>query len=379
MRIIFLCGSIEIGADGVGDYSRILAAEMIKQGHHAGIVALYDRNVSDKCEETQNVDDIKIPVCRIPAHCSSRRRFSLAKEWIFLFNPDWISLQFVIFTFHQKGLPFGISRQLLNLGNQRRWHIMFHELWLGMDINATRKNRLWGWFQKNIIKKVIQDLKPALIHTQSHIYQAQLTKLGFDTDYLPLFGNIPNIKINHSDESVDQINSDRTIRLVHFASVHAGAPVDEFAREVARYSNEMDIPVSLTFIGRSGAEQNKWIEAFRSQRLIVQSLGELSPASISEFLNSSTMGISSTPVILAEKSGSVAAMREHGLPVLSVAYPWIAPKELGFEPIPGVFQYRNGIFKELLESKKKYDNNSSAATVSSKLAVCFMDEMNRTS
>jgi len=51
----------------------------------------------------------------------------------------------------------------------------------------------------------------------------------------------------------------------------------------------------------------------------------------------------------------------------------------GFEPIPGVFQYRNGIFKELLESKKKYDSDSSAATVSSKLAVCFMDEMNRTS
>src|SRR5450432_1611257 len=369
MKIIFVCGSLEQGRDGVGDYTRRLGSELVRQGHKVGLLAINDQYLIEELNSTKETESyIPLTQLRLPSIYPTKKRFKKAKSWIDNFNPDWISLQFVIFSFHPKGLPFALSRRLLNLGKEKRWHIMFHELWVGMEVNATIKYKLWGWLQRNIIRKVLLEIKPRIIHTQSRIFQAQLNRLGFNTGYLPLFGNIPNLHVSHHNKSEDQINSDNIIRLIHFASVRAGAPIDEFACEVARYSREKEVVVSLTFIGRSGPEQNRWIEAFKSQSVIVESLGELSPESISEYLSNSTMGISSTPIILADKSGSVAAMREHGLPVLCVTYPWQSPIEWKFEPIPGVFQYRNGIFNEIVEAKKKYNDDWSAVLVASKLA-----------
>jgi len=377
MKIILLCGSLERGRDGVGDYTTRLAYELMQQGHKVGILALNDQFLKQEMYSiTKFESPMSLTQLRLPSIWSIKKRFEKAKGWIDSFNPDWISLQFVIFSFHPKGLPFGLSKQLLILGGDKRWHIMFHELWVGMEVNATIKYKLWGWLQRNIIRKVLLDIKPRIIHTQSRIFQAQLNRLGFNTGYLPLFGNIPNLHVSHHNKSEDQINSDNIIRLIHFASVRAGAPIDEFAWEVARYSREKEVVVSLTFIGRSGPEKNRWIEAFKSQSLIVESLGELSPESISEYLSTSTMGISSTPIVLADKSGSVAAMREHGLPVLCVTYPWQSPIEWKFEPIPGVFQYRNGIFNEIVEAKKKYNDDWSAVLVASKLAGYFAEQMN---
>src|SRR5450432_311845 len=380
MKIIFLCGSLEHARDGVGDYSERLASELIKQGHKVGLLALNDQYLKQELESTRNSDSyMPLSQLRLPSIWPMKKRFNTAKAWINDFNPDWISLQFVIFAFHPKGLPFGLSRRLLNLGKEKRWHIMFHELWLGMDLKASKKNKLWGWLQMKIIRKVLADIKPLLIHTQSRLYQSQLTKLGFDSGYLPLFGNIPNLYVDISEKPSNQINSNKKIRLIHFATVHTGAPINEFAREVARYSNEMVIPISLIFIGLSGPEQDKWIDAFESQGLFVESFGELSSSRISELLSGSTVGISSTPITLAEKSGSIAAMREHGLPVICISYPWLAPKGSNFESLSGVFQYQNGIFKEIVESKKKYNDGYSALSISTKLAGCFSAQMTQAS
>jgi hypothetical protein len=110
LRIAFLCGSLEPGFDGVGDYTRRLAGELTKQGHSTVIIALHDKTVPDKLEEKQTVDNIELPVLRIPAHYSSKKRFRSAGEWIRTFNPDWLSLQYVPYSFQNKGLPFGLRR-----------------------------------------------------------------------------------------------------------------------------------------------------------------------------------------------------------------------------------------------------------------------------
>ncbi|HMC86673.1 MAG TPA: hypothetical protein VKI61_14195, partial [Chitinophagaceae bacterium] len=186
MKIIFVCGSLEHGRDGVGDYTERLASELTLQGHKVGLLSLNDQYLKQEIESTKQFDGCLSPIkLRLPSILPTKKRFKKAKAWINDFNPDWISLQFVIFSFHPKGLPFGLSKRLLNLGKEKRWHIMFHELWLGMDLNATKKNKLWGWLQMKIIRKVLADIKPLLIHTQSRLYQAQLAKLGFDSGYLP--------------------------------------------------------------------------------------------------------------------------------------------------------------------------------------------------
>src|ERR1022692_2576923 len=49
---------------------------------------------------------------------------------LYPFNPNWVSLQFVPFGFHPKGLPFGLPRHLMSIIGSRPLHWMFHELWV---------------------------------------------------------------------------------------------------------------------------------------------------------------------------------------------------------------------------------------------------------
>ena len=53
MKIIFLCNSLEQGCDGVGDYTRLLACELISKGHTASAIALNDKFTSVKLESIQ--------------------------------------------------------------------------------------------------------------------------------------------------------------------------------------------------------------------------------------------------------------------------------------------------------------------------------------
>jgi hypothetical protein len=66
MKIIFICGSLEPGQDGVGDYVRRLAAELILKQNEVSIIALYDKNVKRLRGEMQYDNGIQIPILRLP-------------------------------------------------------------------------------------------------------------------------------------------------------------------------------------------------------------------------------------------------------------------------------------------------------------------------
>jgi hypothetical protein len=371
---MFLIGSLEPGRDGVGDYVTRLGTELTRKGHNIAVLALNDQHTEKEHEgEHYHEGYTSFHYLRVPSIWPSEKRYRTSKEWIEKFNPDWLSLQFVIFAFHPKGLPFGLSRKLCALGQGRSWHIMFHELWVGMDANATKKNILWGWFQRKIIKNIVRDIKPVLIHTQSRLYQAQLDRLGFRNGYLPLFGNIPNVNGIHNAHklSVSSPGTDKIFRLVHFAMIHRGAPVNEFAKDLAKYSRELNLQICITLVGRSGPEATNWLKAFQNEDLPVEVLGEKSTSCISKIFNQSALGISSTPISLVEKSGSIAAMREHGLPILCVSYPWKIPAKTSFAPTSGIFEFQDGVLKELLSVRKKFVAISNVDSVATRLDNCF--------
>ncbi|MEO8112604.1 MAG: glycosyltransferase, partial [Ginsengibacter sp.] len=190
MKIIFICGSVEYGRDGVGDYTRRLAGELISKGHEAGILALNEKYISTEinCKQKSGIYDI--PVLRLSASVTYKQRLRSARLWIDEHNPEWLSLQFVPYAFHTKGLPFGLADAFANIGKGRLWHIMFHELWIGMDIDSSWKNYLSGLVQKHLIQSFISKLRPKVIHTQSILYLTLLTQLGYNVHHLPLFGNI---------------------------------------------------------------------------------------------------------------------------------------------------------------------------------------------
>jgi glycosyltransferase involved in cell wall biosynthesis len=343
MKILFLCGSLEPGHDGVGDYTRILAAEMIRTGHDARAISLNDAYLDEELECLQFYGDIQVPVLRLPIRWPARRRFRDAKKWIDEFDPDWISLQFVIFSFHSKGLPIRLSYFLAGLGKKRHWHIMFHELWVGMPVGASLKHILWGWLQKKIILSIILKLKPEIIDTQSWLYYAQLTKLGFHVNYLPLFSNIPVAENFVDSEEEKNIKGGRkNISMVVFGTIHPSTLIEQLLEEVITYKKKNNTGITLTIIGRCGPEQAHWVSAWKSAGLEVQVLGEQSATTISHVLSRASVGIATCAIAMIDKSGTVAAMLRHGLPVLCVAKPWVSREIDILKPPYGIIELSKG-------------------------------------
>ncbi len=132
MKIIFICGCIEPGKDGVGDYTRRLGCELIRQGISVGVLALHDCFVNTDQKEDQISDHTTISVYRLPHTFSHAKKTFSAKTWVEQNNPDWLSVQFVPYAYNDKGIPFRLANQLKEIGGERKWHIMFHELWLGL-------------------------------------------------------------------------------------------------------------------------------------------------------------------------------------------------------------------------------------------------------
>lgn len=348
--IVFLCGSLENGKDGVGDYTRLLTSESIRQGHTASIISLNDKFMREVSEEAQAVGDTVVSVLRLPSNFTWKQRIALAKAWIDKSNPEWLSLQFVPFSFHSKGLPVFLPNFLRQLGKNRKWHFMFHELWVGMNQEASCKLKLWGILQKILFKNLINFTCPRIIHTQTRVYEQKLKRLGAKPVYLPLFSNIPTdnrIDISHAEK--------KSMSLVLFGAIHPCSFVEEFTREVADFSLRNKANISLIAIGSSrGNEIDHWKCAWLKYGLVMKIFGELPSSDISRILANATIGLSTNPILLAEKSGTVAAMRAHGLPVLCMSPNWTC-RGIDLQKRPdGIFNYSPGNFEKLFSDPKVF-------------------------
>ncbi|WP_207534022.1 hypothetical protein [Desertivirga arenae] len=363
MNIVFLCGSLEPGRDGVGDYVRRLAVELLRQGHKASVISLNDKFIEEEFVGAQFSEGFELQVVRIPSSWAAPKRFKEAKVWIDVFDPEWLSLQFVIFSFHPKGLPIKLSSLLNKIGKGRRWHLMFHELWVGMNMESSKQMAIWGMVQKQIIKSLLSSLQPIVIQTQTQLYQAQLQKLGYQASHLPLFSNVPSAKnlIRAREEA------QRELSWVIFGSIHPGAPAHQLASEALVYSKKHDLNITLTIVGRCGEEQEVWAKAWETKGMTAHVLGEQPFDEISKVLSKASLGITTTPMALVEKSGTVAAMQAHQLPVLCVSMNW-QPRGIKNLQVPaGIWEYESGGLEEFLNSSKQIWVNNRVSDVSNQL------------
>ncbi len=363
MKIVFICGSLEPGFDGVGDYTRRLASELIKQNIEVTILALNDQFINEPVTQNQMIGDIGIDTYRIPLGYTTKNRYNFAENWIDSINPEWLSLQFVPFSFNTKGLPFNLSKNLFRLTKDRKWHIMFHELWIGMDKKSSFKHLVWGKVQKILILNLIKTLKPSLISTQTNLYQIYLAKLGYKAEILPLFSNIP--LLSSPKEFKDNTQK---ISFVNFGTIHPGAIFYDFAAECANYAKSNNIEIELILLGRCGAEQEKWVTIWRSAGLSLTVFGEQPTDRVSQILSSATFGISSTALPLIEKSGSVASMHQHKLLVVCVSKSWHPRGVDKVPPTNGVLPYISGNLASILNSKSQVQYNSVTAIAKKMIA-----------
>lgn len=344
MNFLFLCGTIEPGKDGVGDYTRRLSGELIKQEHSVTIIALNDHYIGNSSRETQESDSSKVEVLRLSSFLHAKKRVEEIVNYIEHFNPDWISLQFVPYSFQKRGLPFGLGRRLADIGKGYKWHIMFHELWIGMAHDATMKDLVYGKLQKRIIRKLVHRLHPYCIHTQTTLYRLQLKKMNINANILPLFSNIPGL-YSKLEKTATNTN---VIGIVIFGGIHYGADVEGFADWMLYQEKHHHKSIRIEFVGNNGPELEKWTNILDRKQVSYMIHGRRSPDAISQILSGASVGLTTTPFILVEKSGSVAAMLEHHLPVICLARDWIPDVTIDRHSLPVMVWHKEMSIDEIV-------------------------------
>lgn len=311
MKILFICGSLEPGRDGVGDYTRNLAAELRSKNIEVTAISLFDHHVNKTADEDQSIDNLPFLVRRIPAKISLQTRKMLSKSFVEDFDPDWISLQFVPYAYHQKGMPMSLISIMIPIAYKRKLHIMFHEIWIGTSSGSSWKTKLTAYFQKAIITQMAKKLKATSVHTHLPLYLKKLQEVGFTISALPLFSNI-------SLENTILSAKENIVRLAFFSQIEKGINVENFLVEFAKQVNYEGKELELLLIGGNEAKMNsfkKEIEDIEGYKGKVKYAGFLTPAELSHTLQSCHLGISPVPKHGLGKSGTIAAFIAHGVPV----------------------------------------------------------------
>jgi hypothetical protein len=116
--------------------------------------------------------------------------------------------------------------------------------------------------------------------------------------------------------------------LVVFGSVHPEWSPDELIAQLGTLGKR----IQLSHIGRIGPGESIWkdISSRYGSEIEIRLLGEQPADHISRFFASVDFGISTNPLALNGKSTCVAAMLEHGLPVI------VTRNDVHFSGIPEV-------------------------------------------
>ena len=319
MKIAFLTSSLEAGKDGVGDYTRSLAMECLRLGHEGGLLALHDRRVSAPITEEHP------PTLRLPATMPWGERGPRARAFCAALDPQWISLQFGPYAFHDKGFAWTIAGHLRPLVAGRRVHVMFHELWLGGYQGASFKERLIGTVQRACVFHLLRILRPSVISTSNAAYVRLLQRGGFEARWLPMFGSIPfaegaDGQWVHAEirRTVPSTRPEELWVFAIFGSLHSIWPPEPLFRFLQEAGERCGKKIVVLSIGKLGPGEALWnrLETEYAGRIHLVKLGQRSTAEVSAALQASDFGIATSPWELLGKSSSVSTLREHGLPVI---------------------------------------------------------------
>lgn len=325
MKITFICSSLQPGCDGVGDYVRRLACEIIKLGHDVEAIALRDSFITNAEQAIQELDGIELPVLRLPVSANSAERYRKLGIQVKKFNPDLISLQYVGFGYNKRGLPFDILTRLRKTLDKRKLHIMLHELWCGMAVNAGRKEQVLGKLQKFFIKNMIGLLKPEIVFTSIRPYWLHLRQVGIESIIVPIFGNIPTndngnqhdweALVTKSNLSTLILNQDSWLILGFFGTTYNSPGLDQLLLMAVTAAHSEGLKLGILFIGHN--RRQDILELAKSYPDVSHwQTGALPAGMINRCMQFVNLGIVTSAVDGIDKSGSALAWMERGIPVL---------------------------------------------------------------
>jgi hypothetical protein len=319
MKILFICGSLEPAKDGVGDYSRKLAGELKIQGYEIMLVGLNDQYTSVLIDKDE---DSGLSEHRLPGIMPIAERFKKLKELIDDFQPDWVSLQYVAYSFHKKGMPFGLVRHLKKAVKNINVHIMFHEIWQGESKESTVKDKVVGFFQKQASLSIVAALKPVHVSTTNDYYQKCLLKAGVQANKIPVFSNIPLGDPSHKEvykKLPDFFLSNTADYLLtcFFGGFNEHEQLmPRLQKLAADIKQKLNRKLIITHAGKSNGVSQTFSIISKATGIPMLALGEWPENDIADYLASCDLGLSNHPKVLYEKSGSTAAMLYNQRPVI---------------------------------------------------------------
>jgi glycosyltransferase involved in cell wall biosynthesis len=311
MRLLFITGCLEPGKDGVGDYTRELAAECARRGHQVFLMSLNDPWIKAPVKEIPHDTGTGTDTSplRLGPNQSWVDRVTAARAFVAAVGPDLVSLQLVLYSFHPAGLSFALPQLLRAIIGPRSVEIMFHELWLGEETGARLKTRVFGFCQRKILEGVVKKLACRVTHTSNPVYVRLLSRHRIAAKLLPLFGSVPIVQVEEAFP-----RNDAVLRLGIFGSIHPEWSPDGMLAELKTLGR----PIQLSHIGRIGPGESVWTDLTKryGKELELCRLGERSLEEISRFFSYLDFGVATTPLALIGKSSCVASMLDHGLPVI---------------------------------------------------------------
>ncbi len=294
--------------------------ELRSRGHDCLCAGINDRFV-----ELDSVENGLLRAAgffRLSRKKSWAARMEILRKEVAVFQPDWVSLQFVPWGLARRGVPFGLGAKLRAAVGNRPLHVMCHELWLTNIFPLPLRQRLLGVLQKTAIGCFFVSLKPRAFQTHLEYYRSLLKELQIESTLLPLHGNIP----------VSSTRAEGRAWLECRTDVGSGDQVAGFFGNLWQTFNlpllknliDQKLAAGRLFLFSAGSlaptgEANwKKIESEFGGRCRLVRLGPLDEESASLYMSSLDLGVTTYPALLAGKSGSVAAMLEHGTPVKTV-------------------------------------------------------------
>lgn len=323
MNLLILCSSLNPGKDGVGDYTRCLTRALRERGHEVCMASLHEKPGSLAAS-----DDDDERVLRLTNELPWKKRADQLGRFFQSHQPDRASLQYVPYGFQKKGLPFALPAWLASAVPVAGWHVMFHELWVGITRSSPWRHKLAGFFQRGIAKNLISRLKPLAVHTSNPLYLELLQNAGIRAKRLPLFGAID------LDESQQGWMADRLVEMGitacnrkewflagMFGSCYPDFPLERQILGVYTKALQSGKKLALFGIGGGVGTGEEWEK--RAEKvlpgMVARHFDRQDEARISALLQTLDLAMPSTPAEFLGKSSAAASMALHGA-VLDTSY-----------------------------------------------------------
>jgi hypothetical protein len=372
MSILILCGCLEPSRDGVGDFTRKLGNALAEKGCQVLLVALRDKHIVDSKFKTEECIYNNPLVFRISKNLSIIETWKYYFKIVKAYKPRFVSLQYVPYSYSSSGVPLIIIPLLYWTSKVANIHIFFHELWI-----TPSKTNIFKFIRSNLIQvlqitiiKLMTLIKSSTLcvpFTSNHEYQKKLKSIGIRSVIHPIFSNISLNNFSPQPKSIifkDEyiyIPSPKVMVIVFFGGIRTRWNDNELRQRVSSLlellGKEKVIYIS---IGNLSSEQCQRWENFVKAPITgieyFKCLGILDESEVSSWLYYADFGVAMNSYSLLFKSGSVAAMRAHGVPI-------IVTSNLNEDPVPEnqnfwALALDQNFESKILSSKKYYPIDS---------------------